>query len=88
MNSGATMTSLKISAIPSAHPGSSGRFVAIIPPKGAWRSVANAFSHASHKVTPCPTPQGLVCLRMATVGGSAMNWATRLAAAVRSRMLL
>ena len=50
---------------------SRGRLHTITPPKGACLSVSNAFSHASLKLSPSsaqPTPQGLVCLSIATVG--------------------
>ena len=67
--SGATITSLKISAIASAHGKSSVRLTAMMPPNGACRSVANARSQASRKCAPWPTPHGFVCLRMASVGG-------------------
>ena len=58
----------------------------IMPPKGACLSVAKAFSHASRKSSSVPTPQGLVCFKIATVGSS--NSAIRLVAALMSRMLL
>ena len=86
--SGATITSLKISAIASAQAASSVRFTAMMPPNGACLSVANALSQASRNVFPCPTPQGFVCLRIASVGESFSNSVIRAAAAVRSRMLL
>ncbi len=68
VKSGAMITSLKISLIAFATGRSSGRLQMIIPPKGACLSVAKAFSHASRKSGSLPTPQGLVCLRIATVG--------------------
>jgi hypothetical protein len=41
----------------------------MMPPKGACLSVAKALSHASAlRSGSLPTPHGLVCLRMATVG--------------------
>jgi hypothetical protein len=86
--SGATMTSLKISEIAAAQSASRVLLVAIIPPKGAWLSVAKALSQASRKLAPCPTPQGFVCFRMARVGASFSNSAINAAAAVRSRILL
>ena len=67
------MTSLKISAMASAHAPSSGRFTAMMPPNGACLSVANALSHASRKFAPWPTPHGLVCFKIASVGGSSEN---------------
>jgi hypothetical protein len=87
-NSGATMTSLKISAMAVAHAPSSGWFTAMMPPKGACLSVANALSHASRRFAPWPTPHGLVCFRIASVGASSRNSAMSAAAAVRSKMLL
>ena len=80
-NSGATMTSLKISAIAWAHSRSSTPFTAMMPPKGACRSVAKAFSHAARKLGPCPMPHGFVCLRIASVGGSPANSPINAAAA-------
>ena len=69
-NSGATITSLKISDMAAAVSPSSGWLTAIIPPYGAWRSVAKAFCQASAKVFPCPAPHGFVCFRIASVGAS------------------
>jgi hypothetical protein len=43
------MTSLKISAMASAQARSRVRLVAMMPPKGAWRSVAKARSQASRR---------------------------------------
>jgi hypothetical protein len=40
LNAGAMMTSLKISAMSCAVATSSGRFTTMMPPNGAWRSVA------------------------------------------------
>ena len=40
----------------------------MMPPNGARLSVRNAFSQASRKSASLPTPQGLVCLRIATIG--------------------
>jgi hypothetical protein len=88
VKSGATMTSLKISATASAQSKSSGRLTAMMPPKGACRSVASAFSQASRNVAPWPAPQGLVCLKMASVGGWSAKSAASAAAAVKSRILL
>jgi hypothetical protein len=67
-NSGAMITSLKISLIAFATGRSSGRLQMMMPPNGACLSVANAFNHASRKSGSLPTPQGLVCFRIATVG--------------------
>ena len=88
VKSGATITSLKISAMASAQGRSSGWLTTIIPPKGACLSVAKAFSQASRSVLPWAAPQGLECLRMARVGAAPANSAARAAAAVKSRILL
>ena len=84
--SGAMMTSLKISLTSRASASVSGRLQMMMPPKGACLSVANALSHASRRSGSLPTPQGLVCLRMATVASS--NSPMSCAAAEMSRMLL
>ena len=42
----------------------------IIPPKGACLSVANALFHALRRSASEPTPHGLVCFSIATVGSS------------------
>ena len=42
----------------------------MIPPKGACLSVANALFHALRRSASEPTPHGLVCFRIATVGSS------------------
>ena len=54
VKSGATITSLKISAIASAQAASSARFTAMMPPNGACRSVANALSQASRRLVALP----------------------------------
>ena len=86
LNSGAMMTSLKISEIARARASSTGRLAMMMPPKGAARSVAKAFSQAKARFSSLPTPHGLVCLRIATVGFP--NSLIRRVAAVMSRMLL
>ena len=85
-NSGAMITSLKISRSLWRAGSSSGRLQMMMPPNGACLSVANALSQAARKSASLPTPHGLVCLRIATVGAS--NSAIRFAAALMSRMLL
>ena len=85
-NPGAMMTSLKISLMAFASGSSIARLQTMIPPNGACLSVANAFSHASRRSGSVPTPQGLVCFRIATVGSS--NSPIKLVAALMSRMLL
>jgi len=87
-NSGATMTSLKISAMASAHAPSSVWFTAMMPPNGACLSVANALSHASRRFAPWPTPHGFVCFKIAVSALPRENSAMSAAAAVRSKMLL
>src|ERR1019366_575260 len=47
VKSGATMTSLKISEIASAQAGSRAQFNTMMPPNGAWRSVASALSQTA-----------------------------------------
>ena len=64
------ITSVKISAIVLASAPSSVWFTTMIPPNGACRSVAYAFSHASMRLSALATPQGFVCFRIATVGRS------------------
>ena len=49
----------------------------MMPPNGACRSVANALSQASRRFAPWPTPQGFVCLRIASVGASFRNSAIK-----------
>jgi len=80
------MTSLKISQIALARSRVTGWLQMMTPPNGACLSVANAFSHASRRSESVPTPQGLLCLRIATVGLE--NSEIRAAAALMSRMLL
>ena len=67
-NSGAMMTSLKISLMARASGSVSGRLQIMMPPKGACLSVAKALSHATFRSGSDPTPHGLVCFRIATVG--------------------
>ena len=66
--SGAIITSEKISLMACASGSSIGRLQTMIPPNGACLSVANAFSQASRRSASEPTPHGLVCFRIATVG--------------------
>ena len=40
----------------------------MMPPNGACLSVAKALSQASRRSGSLPTPHGLVCFRIATVG--------------------
>jgi hypothetical protein len=52
------ITSLKISEMARASASSTGRLAMMMPPKGAERSVAKAFSQASERFSSLPTPQG------------------------------
>jgi len=45
------MTSVKISEITRASSTVSGRLQTITPPNGAWRSVSNAFCHATFRLS-------------------------------------
>ncbi len=70
-NSGAMITSVKISEMTRASPMPRGRLQTMTPPKGAWRSVSKAFSQARRRsFSSAPTPQGLVCFRIRD-GGTA-----------------
>src|SRR5256885_9210 len=60
-NSGAIITSLKISLITLASDSSISRLQIMMPPKGACLSVANALSQAWRRSESLPTPHGLVC---------------------------
>ena len=85
-NSGAIITSLKISLITLASDSSISRLQIMMPPKGACLSVANAFSQAWRRSESLPTPHGLVCFKIATVASSKSQ--IKLVAALMSRMLL
>ena len=84
--SGAITTSVKMLATTVAVSASSGRFMAMMPPKALIGSAANAVCHAATRFSPLATPQGLACLIMAIVGLS--NSATSSKAASVSLMLL
>src|SRR6056300_561842 len=84
--SGAITTSVKMMATAVAVSASSGRFMAMMPPKALIGSAANAVCHAVARLSPLATPHGLACLIMAMVGLS--NSAASSNAASVSLMLL
>ena len=80
-NSGATTTSVKISATCRASPAVTGAFTAITPPNADSGSQACALRCASATSAPIAIPHGLECLMIATHGCAKSDAARRAAAA-------